>query len=182
MAKINLPLVENIHRWDVYTFLQFNRWLNQSGWGDAARLLSKTGDGWLYFAIPIATMMFSLELGIHLLLVTAAAFSVERTLYFIMKKSFRRRRPPQAIPGFKANIIASDEFSFPSGHTSGAFLMATLCIVQLSPLLAFGYIWAGSVGACRVILGVHFPTDTFMGAFIGTSVGLFMCTLLPPII
>lgn len=182
MAKINFPIVENIHRWDVYTFLQFNRWLNQSGWGDAARLLSKTGDGWLYFVIPIATMLVSLELGTHLFVVTAAAFAVERTFYFIMKKSFKRRRPPQAIPGFKASIIASDEFSFPSGHTSGAFLMATLCFVHLSPLMALGYLWAASIGACRVILGVHFPTDTFMGAFIGTSVALFMSTFFPPII
>lgn len=182
MQKLNFHLVENIHRWDVTTFLRCNRLIRKTGWVDAARALSRTGDGWLYVVIPLVVLMLSPAVGKQLISVTALAFALERGLYFIMKKSFKRQRPPQAIPGFKSTIIASDEFSFPSGHTSGAFLMATLCIMYISPYLGIAYLWAASIGACRVILGVHFPTDTFMGAFIGTTVALFTSTLIAPII
>ncbi|MBP8030432.1 MAG: phosphatase PAP2 family protein, partial [Pseudomonadales bacterium] len=32
--------------------------------------------------------------------------------------------------------------------------------------------WAAFVGLSRVILGVHFPTDIFMGAILGIGIGL----------
>ena len=122
--------------------------------------------------------LWSPSQGKQFFLVTLIAFGIERLMYLIIKKGFKRRRPPQAIPGFKSIIIASDEFSFPSGHTSGAFLMVTMASIYISPLFAFAYIWAASIGACRVILGVHFPTDTFMGAFMGTSVAVITSSLL----
>lgn len=182
MARLNLHIIEGIQRWDVTTFLRCNRLLSQTAWVDAARMLSKTADGWGYLLIPMVLYIWSPSHGKQFFVVSLVAFAVERILYLIMKKGFKRRRPPQAIPGFKATIIASDEFSFPSGHTSGAFLMATMASIYISPIMAIAYIWAASIGACRVILGVHFPTDTFMGAFIGTSVAVITSSLLAGLI
>ena len=102
----------------------------------------------------------------------ATAFAIERPLYFILKKSCKRRRPPAAIPGFTSIITASDEFSFPSGHTCGAFLFVTLLCALWGLWLAPLYLWAAFVGLSRVILGVHFPTDIFMGAILGIGIGL----------
>jgi len=145
---------------------QSESWLAQR-----ARLLSRTADGHLY-------VVFGLLLGLspagggaffhHI----ALAYALERSLYWVMKNSLRRKRPYDALPGFRSQIIASDEFSFPSGHTSAAFLFVTLVVLHLGPLALPLYLWAASIAMCRVYLGVHFPSDTVMGALLGTAIAL----------
>ena len=179
MTIYDIAIVQAIHRWDVSTFLKVNKRLRDKYWLKAAETLSHTADGWGYLLIPLVLMMWSPQQGKMFFVVSAVAFLIERSIYFTLKNSLKRRRPPQAIPGFKSFIIASDEFSFPSGHTSGAFLMVTLACIYISPLLAIAYIWAMCIGACRIILGVHFPTDTAMGAIMGSSVAILTSILLP---
>ena len=104
----------------------------------------------------------------------AIGFAIERLVYFVCKKSFKRNRPPEAIPGYNSVIEPSDKFSFPSGHTSAAFLV-TCAVVSVYPSAAFLlYPWAICVGVARVMLGVHFPTDTVAGALMGQLI----CTAL----
>jgi undecaprenyl-diphosphatase len=157
------------------------RWLlllqqSQSWLALHARLISRTGDGYLYVLI---SGLVVLALGTdsvflpHVLL----AFAVERVVYWVLKNSLKRKRPAQALPGFKSGIIASDEFSFPSGHTSGAFLFVTLLVLHFGPALVLLYPWAMAVGMSRVYLGVHFPTDTVMGAVLGSSLALTTASL-----
>ncbi|MEE4661300.1 MAG: phosphatase PAP2 family protein [Halieaceae bacterium] len=90
----------------------------------------------------------------------------------------RRRRPSQLVPGFRSLVVASDQFSFPSGHSSASFLLvACLCVVYGStaaPMLA----WCSAVGLSRVLLGVHFPGDILAGACMGTGIALFACSVL----
>ncbi|MEM1153231.1 MAG: phosphatase PAP2 family protein, partial [Pseudomonadota bacterium] len=103
---------------------------------------------------------------------------VERALYLMLKGTLKRRRPASAIPGFSSVIIASDKFSFPSGHASAAFLFAT-CIYGIfgAPALVT-YLWACAVAVSRVLLGVHFPGDIVAGAVMGSSIGLLGIALL----
>jgi undecaprenyl-diphosphatase len=99
-------------------------------------------------------------------------FAIERPAYFLLKNSFKRNRPPNIIPGFESVITASDEFSFPSGHTSGVFLVVT-ALALLIPVGVFGfylYVWAVAVALSRIVLGVHFPMDTVAGALLGSSI------------
>ncbi len=133
-----------------------------------ARLISRTADGYFY---PILAAIISLAdpgPGGQLFLAMAIAFAVERPLYWVLKNSCRRNRPAKAIPGYQSFITASDQFSFPSGHTSGAFLTATLLSAFYPQVTLMVYIWATFVGMSRVVLGVHFPSDTLVGAGMGS--------------
>jgi undecaprenyl-diphosphatase len=88
----------------------------------------------------------------------------------VLKNTCRRLLPPQAIPAFCASIIASDEFSFPSGHTAAAFLLATMSVLFFGAIAAQMFICATAIASSRVILGVHFPTYTLAGASLGIAI------------
>lgn len=147
-----------------------------------SRQISRSADGYLYIAFGLVLCYFAY---FDFAKAATAAFVIERGLYFGLKKYVRRNRPPEAIPGFQSIIQASDKFSFPSGHTSAAFLMVTLTSLQFPyPVLCIVlYAWAGSVAWSRVMLGVHFPSDTLAGASLGTSIALttYCLYLQPPI-
>ena len=101
------------------------------------------------------------------------AFAIERPCVFRFKKQLKRNRPEAALPNFHSIIKPSDQFSFPSGHTSAAFMMATLLGYFIPSLLIPLYCWATLVGFSRVVLGVHFPTDTLVGVMMGISIAVF---------
>jgi undecaprenyl-diphosphatase len=166
-----MKLLSSVHRYDVSLFFWFDLLRATTTRIKPFRLLSQTGDGPFYVLILLLLMQdgifFEESLPVFLM-----AFAVERPLYFVLKNAFKRNRPQAALTDFESLVIPSDQFSFPSGHTSAAFLMATL-LGRFFPecqVLAFG--WAGLIGLSRVVLGVHFPTDIIAGAMMGSSVAL----------
>ena len=97
-----------------------------------------------------------------------AAFLLELPLYVWLKRRIRRPRPADAEASLRAFIKPSDRFSFPSGHTAAAALMATLVAVHYPALTALAVPLAVLIGLSRVVLGVHFPTDILAGAVLGS--------------
>jgi undecaprenyl-diphosphatase len=141
-----------------------------------AKAISRSGDGYLHALVPLLLWSLGAAFTWQFIALLAASLVVERSLYFSLKNSLRRRRPQELVPGFRSLITASDKFSFPSGHSSGAFLLATaLLVVYGGPVIAM-YVWASGVALSRILLGVHFPGDTLAGALMGTSSVLFVAT------
>lgn len=166
-----MRLLQSIHNYDVQTFSWFLGLKHRNQAVKAAKIASFTADGPLY--VVIALLFIYLQQW-DIVKLIAAVFVVERCLYFIFKSLFKRNRPPQAIPGFESAITPSDKFSFPSGHTSAAFLMAAILASVVPGLGWFMYPWAASIGMARVALGVHFPTDVMAGALMGHTIALLL--------
>ena len=79
-----------------------------------------------------------------------------------MKQLVRRKRPLDDELG---------DPSFPSGHASIAFSMATILGNQYPKWRIPLYAGAGLVGLSRIYLGRHYASDVLMGAAVGTISG-----------
>ncbi|MDQ3111372.1 MAG: phosphatase PAP2 family protein [Bacteroidota bacterium] len=88
-----------------------------------------------------------------------------------LKYTVNRPRPFVTYPDIIRKDSHAGPKSFPSGHTSSAFAIATsvsLCYPKWY-VIAPAYVWAFTVGYSRMRLGVHYPTDVLIGALIGTA-------------
>jgi len=166
-----MELINRLSHLDQRLFLRCAPYCQNRVVSTAARLVSRTGDGYLQVLLPVSLLLAGVQNGLVVFQVTAFAFLLERSLYWILKNTLKRRRPPVAIPWFRAVIKASDEFSFPSGHTSAAFLLASIFLVYTTPAIGTAlFLWACLVGLSRLILGVHFPADILAGATLGSGI------------
>ena len=164
-----MKLLNTIQRYDIIVFMcVVNAHLHMS-LSRLCRLISKTGDGPLYLITALVAISHD-GFTNSLFQVILIAFLIERPLYFVLKNSLKRNRPQEVLTDFQSLIVPHDQFSFPSGHTSAAFMMATIGSA-FWPLLTLPlYFWAAGVGFSRVLLGVHFPSDVMVGAVLGTSI------------
>ena len=80
-----------------------------------------------------------------------------------------------------AGALSESDYSFPSGHTTGAFEIATalfLCFKKDKKKIAylFPVIALGTMGS-RVYLMVHYPSDVIGGMIIGIIAGCLGCLI-----
>ncbi|MFP4344863.1 MAG: phosphatase PAP2 family protein [Anaerolineales bacterium] len=151
-------------------------WATQQLRSPAARrvaaILAHTGDSVLCLVVGLAAWLGTRGLGPTLgrRLFTAALCSSLVSL--ALKSLFRRNRPTVERGNF---YLALDRHSFPSGHAT----RSAGVIVALWPLLP-GVVrgglllWSVILNACRIGLGLHFPSDVVAGLAIGSAIGLLL--------
>jgi membrane-associated phospholipid phosphatase len=102
--------------------------------------------------------------------VICATLATSSIIAFGLKYSVNRPRPYVTYPDIIKKGNGGSK-SFPSGHTSYAFALATSVSLEYPKwyFIAPSYLWACSVGYSRMRLGMHYPSDVFAGAIIGAG-------------
>jgi len=105
------------------------------------------------------------------------------TLWLVVELSkllISRKRPYLSIEATRIIGNKAGGFSFPSGHTSQAFFMATIFSQSFHLpwfVVLVMYLLAVITGITRIYLGAHYPRDVIAGAFLGTIWGYFASVL-----
>ena len=97
-------------------------------------------------------------------------FLVSAFVTTALKHSIKRERPFDTYSDID-NATSAPGYSFPSGHTSTAFATATSLSMAYPKwyVIAPSFVWASALGYSRMHLGVHYPTDVFAGALVGSG-------------
>lgn len=107
---------------------------------------------------------------------TLLAHGVAGLVTQILKHTIGRPRPrlKQGQDWEIAPSLESGWDSFPSGHTTASFAVATVLAYHFpkAKMLWFGL--AAFNGTCRVITGAHFPTDVLGGVLVGIGTALII--------
>jgi membrane-associated phospholipid phosphatase len=94
-----------------------------------------------------------------------------------LKTMIHRPRPYEVL--FVMPLELGDNFgSLPSGHTSRAFLSATILSKFYSKYMIVFFVIAATIGFSRVYIGTHYPLDVIVGAITGSLLGILMIDLL----
>ncbi len=108
-------------------------------------------------------------------LLTALALLTEGIIIGVTKVVTQRPRPFMQLAGVRVIGLRPADLSYPSGHSTMAFSVATLLAVGLPlawQLQVALYGLAALVAYSRLHLGVHYPLDVVAGATLGTGWGL----------
>jgi membrane-associated phospholipid phosphatase len=129
----------------------------------------------LMIGIPVGLFTYDLithqdQLTRNKTIVIAAALGTNAVITFGLKYAVNRPRPFVTYPDIIKKGSAGSK-SFPSGHTSTAFALATALSLEYPKwyIIAPSYMWACTVGYSRMRLGVHYPSDVACGAIIGSG-------------
>ena len=161
-------LIQQVTRWDTLVFGKVFGDVHRKAWKRFFYGLSRSADSYSCALMGLGWTLIRPST-IPYVTVGVAAFAMELTFYYLIKKNIRRPRPHQRLRRVQCLIAPPDEFSFPSGHTAAAFLMACLISTAFPVLMVPVFGWAFLVGFSRVYLGVHYPTDVLAGMVLGVA-------------
>jgi undecaprenyl-diphosphatase len=137
-----------------------------------AAFLAHSGDSWFWLLALGIVWLVGNEYWKTRALILGGSILVTAVLVMGIKFSVRRARPSGE---WGAIYRSTDPHSFPSGHSTRAFLLAVLAL-GLGPawLGALLIIWAPLVTLARVAMGVHYLSDVIAGGGLGIVLGLII--------
>jgi membrane-associated phospholipid phosphatase len=133
---------------------------------------------YVHVGLPVAYYSFGLikkdSVAKRRALQTFVGMGINAGATYFLKKAINRDRPPTQYPTLIDPLEERYFFSFPSGHTSTAFQSATAFSLYAKKwyYVVPAYSYATAVGYSRLHMGVHFPSDVFVGAILGTASAL----------
>lgn len=170
-------LRQNILRWDLkYTgkirIAPFPKWRWQ-----LATFFAHTGDSW--WCLLALGLLWLIGADQWRLIAASMGIGTFFLAIFIilLKFSIKRRRPDGEWGGIYRN---TDPHSFPSGHATRVFFLASMAWVIAPVWFAVALtIWAPLVALSRVMTGVHYIIDVLAGIFLGWVLGKIAVLFVP---
>lgn len=147
-----------------------NRWVADRAVVHLFRLISRLGDGPIWYALMLGLAILGGDRGRMAALHMATTGLVAATLYRLLKGWTRRPRPYRSHAGIVAHIAPLDEFSFPSGHTLHAVCFSIVATTWYPALFAVLLPLTVLIAISRVVLGLHYPSDVIIAILIGTFI------------
>ena len=160
-------------RVDVWAFLFFNLRGTRPVWLDRTMLgFTQIGSG--ITAMVVGSILFFVgdRLGAYELFLGTLTLWI---MVELVKALVQRSRPIFRVTQARIVGYSASGRSFPSGHTSQAFFMATLMASHFHAslwLVILLYAIALLVGITRMYVGAHYPRDVLAGAILGSAWGL----------
>lgn len=119
--------------------------------------------------------------GVRIILAIAVMVGVANTITNVLVKEFIERPRPCAVDAMSAQIISWIRlpdgmrfgFSMPSSHAVNNFATAMFFFVLFPSRKVFIWLFitAAIVACTRLYLGLHYPSDTLVGALFGVLLG-----------
>jgi membrane-associated phospholipid phosphatase len=151
---------------------------------EASRAMTNLGSVTLLVPIALLAGLWLWWRGARIILAVTPALSlaISGLVAGAGKLVIARPRPPAEL-----RLVPETDASFPSGHAtdSAALFLALALVVAVvllhRPLLrvltvATGGLLAMLIGASRLVLGVHWPTDVLVGLALGATVAMSVTT------
>lgn len=176
-------MLHNLRNWDRQALLWLQEHFRRAGLTLAMKIATFLGNGGIIWLTACACLLFRPE-------TRRASVTALLSLLFsifinniMLKHLVARVRPFDRIQGLTVLIRRPQDFSFPSGHTSSSFAVATVFLSML-PL------WVGLtamtlavlIAFSRLYLGAHYPSDVVCGAVLGVIFGLAALYFMPPLL
>lgn len=179
----NLADINKVNSFDRWAARPFNKTLHVTG-------TVTTGAELLLTPVLIAGEAFFGSLPKQEILPAATMFIESFLLSYgtkdLLKRTALRYRPYMYFEGYPEDKVADGDFqySWPSGHTTNAFLGATFTCCMMNyyfpdskwrlPVNICALSVAAATGILRVLSGNHFITDVLTGAAIGSLCGFIV--------
>ncbi|WP_439740790.1 phosphatase PAP2 family protein [Bacillus pseudomycoides] len=163
--------VSSLYKIECYIFKGINRYFDQKTLNIFFRTITHIGGAIFSISLTLCFLIFS-QGSLHDAAITAAlSLTISHIPVKILKRWYPRKRPYLTIQDAKYPSHPLKDHSFPSGHTTAIFSVVVPFICYDPNLLVVLLLLAIIVGISRIYLGLHYPSDVFVGMCLGTCSG-----------
>lgn len=169
-------MLEKINELDITISKKIRMDHGDSQWWKIITFFAHSGDSWFWLIGLLAVWLLYIEWRSLAAFLIAAILGLAALVMFI-KFTVRRSRPPGKWGTIYRN---TDPHSFPSGHAARATMLAVIAVLAGPTWAAIlMVIWAIIVSLSRVLTGMHYFSDVFVGMLLGIMAGKFSVLIWP---